>query len=137
MSRTSWIAASLVVGGVFLLCAVFGVLGVLLMRQLSGLCEPKGRGDLTSPGGEYEVILTRDDCDTNAGIVYTVSIEGDADGFEEPGVEPVVGGEGLWEGDAMRVRWASNDELVISGRPDSRVVVALGSSGVAVRREAP
>ena len=119
-----------------MLCAVFGVLGVLLARQLSGLCEPKGLGDLTSPGGDYEVILTRDDCDTNVGIVYTVSVGRDADGFEEPGVEPVVGGEGLREGDVVRVHWASNDELVVSGQPDSTVVVALRSSGVAVRREA-
>ncbi|WP_228281720.1 hypothetical protein [Rubrobacter marinus] len=123
-------------GGVFLTCAVFGLLGVLLMHYLSHLCEPWAAGDLTSPGGDYEAVMVRDDCDINAGTVYTVTVARDADGFEEPGVDP-VGGEGLSDGDAVRVRWASDDALFISGQPESRVAVVLRSSGVSVRRESP
>ena len=137
MSRTSWIATSLAVGGVFLLCAVFGVLGVLLLRQLSGLCEPWAAADLTSPEGNYEANVVRDDCDTNTGPVYEVAVARDADGFEEPGVRPTTGGEGVPVGDTVRVRWASDDELVISAPPHSKVSVALGLPGVAVRRENP
>ena len=130
------IAALLVVAGFAVLLSP--IFFALPRDHLANLCDEKPIGDVTSPGGDYEALVTRDDCEKATGTVYSVHVRRDADGFEEPGVRPdPVDGEVAGR-DAVRVRWASNDTPVISSRPSDDVGVSFDpSNSVVVRREFP
>ena len=129
--------AALVVA-VGLIALLSAVCVVLLQSHFSGLCENWALGDITSPGGDYQANVVRDDCDETTGTVYWVHIARDADGFEEPGVKPDRDNGEVAGQDAVRVQWASNDTLVISSRPSDNVSVSFGlSDSVTVRRQFP